>query len=281
MEKVRKTAVPQVMHLYIDEAGDMAFYHKVGRHRVPIQPGTGASSCFMMGMTRVKEDPDVARSKILEFSRLVEGSPILNYPHSVQKTIERGGHYYPHAKNDPAQIRHAFFTYISTQIDFTTQVVVGRKRPELFERRHHKKEAEFYADLMSHLLKDKGKYPKLVLHVAERGSTTANVNLQNAVGIAKRRNANNPRMRPLDSQIEFNVQEYSSDPLLALTDYALWSVQRVFEHGDTYFYDMLMRKGRIPLVFDPYNTANYANTRNWYTPSNPLTGECQVWKEGI
>lgn len=267
---------PQDFHRFVDEAGDMAFYHKMGRRRVPIVPGQGASACFMIGMGHVKEDLSSARNKIVDFCHVVESSYVLNYPPSVQKLIAREGYYYPHAKNDPPQLRHLFFSFIATQIDFSVQVVVGRKKVDIFERRHEKRESMFYADLMSHLIKDKGRYSKLILDVAGRGNTTANVNLQEAVNIARMRNARNEKTPPLSNPIFFNVQPYSKEPLLALTDYVLWAVQRVYEKGDLYFYNMLVRTGHVPLVFDPYNTANYGSYGNWYTPRNPLTEECWI-----
>jgi hypothetical protein len=59
---------------------------------------------------------------------------------------------------------------------------VGRKIPLLYETKHNGKEAEFYADLLSHLLKIKlNKKGKLVLNIASRGKTTKNNNLQLAL----------------------------------------------------------------------------------------------------
>lgn len=228
----------------------------------------------MIGMGHVKEDLNVAREKILRYCKLVETSSELNYSPSTQKLIAKEGKYYPHAKNDPPQLRHLFFSYIASQINFTVQVVVGRKDVARFEGQHERRESLFYADLMSHLIKDKGRYSHLILDVAGRGNTTANVNLQNAVTLAKGRNAKNVNMPPLSHPIDFNVQPYSNEPLLALTDYALWAVQRVYEKGELYFYDMLMHSGHLPLVFDPYNTAKYGTNDNWHTPRNPLTIDC-------
>ena len=68
--------------------------------------------------------------------------------------------------------------------------------------------------------------------------------------------------------------KYSSDPLLAIVDYALWTVQRVFEKGETRFYDVL--KDKIPTIIDLYDTAKYDGYKNYYGKSNPLTKDNKV-----
>lgn len=70
-------------------------------------------------------------------------------------------------------------------LDFKAQIVVGRKIPSIYRTKHHKLDREFYADLMSHLLKYMDEIDPLILNVAERGSSTSNLNLQHAVDIAK------------------------------------------------------------------------------------------------
>ncbi|RIY23238.1 hypothetical protein CJI55_02965 [Gardnerella vaginalis] len=129
---------------------------------------------------------------------------------------------------------------------------------------------------MSHLIKDKGKYPKLVLNVAGRGSTTSNVNLKHSIEIAQERTKNSTNNLPNinASNIKFNTQPYSNEPLLAITDYALWAVQRVFEMGDLYFYNLLLDNNKIPLVLDLYDTEHYKNSENYHTKSKPLNMDC-------
>ena len=46
-------------------------------------------------------------------------------------------------------------------------------------------------------------------------------------------------------------------------------MQRVFEQGETRFYDYLIDK--IRLVVDLYDRAKYDGNRNYYTKKNPLT----------
>ena len=52
----------------------------------------------------------------------------------------------------------------------------------MFARKHNNREAEFYADVLSHLLKKKlGLRNRVVLNIAERGESTRNNNLNFAL----------------------------------------------------------------------------------------------------
>lgn len=268
----------QDFHRFIDESGDMTFQHeKVARGGNTITVGLGASASFMVGMTYVKEDLNEARKKINDFCKDIQDDIKFNNIESVKRLIKKEGKYYPHAKNDPKQLRESFFNFICSNIDFTTQVVVARKSAYLLDLLpKNNLEAEFYANLTSHLIKDKGKYPKLVLNIAGRGNTTSNANLKRSIDIAQERTRNSTNNLPdIDaSNIKFNVQPYSNEPLLAITDYALWAVQRVFEKGDLYFYNLLLDNNKIPLVLDLYDTKHYKNSENYRTKRNPLNMDC-------
>jgi hypothetical protein len=68
------------------------------------------------------------------------------------------------------------------QLDCSFEAVVGRKDIERYETKHKGKEEFFYADLLSHLLKNKlAKGEKMVLHIAEKGKSTKNSNLDLAL----------------------------------------------------------------------------------------------------
>ena len=75
--------------------------------------------------------------------------------------------------------------------------------------------------------------------------------------------------------IQFNVQNPTTEPLLAVPDYLLWSIQRVFERGETRYYDYLIDK--IPVVIDLYDSTKYEkNWQNYYGPKNPLTDKNMI-----
>lgn len=260
----------QTYHRFIDEAGDMTFFLK---GKVPATFGdNGISKTFILGMGHVKQPLDKTRDAIRVFCTDIEQDPYFNEIPSIKKRIASGG-FYLHAKDDPPELRYKFIDYIVKNVSFSVQMVVGRKSLTRFVNKHNSQEREFYADLLSHLLKDKSSYDKLVVNIAERGSSTGNVNLENALLQAHDRHKKR-KGTDYTAEIKFNVQKYSSDPLLAIVDYALWTVQRVFEKGETRFYDVL--KDKIPTIIDLYDTAKYDGYKNYYGKSNPLTKDSKV-----
>jgi len=251
-------------HRFIDEAGDMTFF---GKGKISIIGNEGVSKAFMLGMGQIKQDLTETRRQLSQFYQSIENDPFFNTVPSIKKRIAHGG-FYVHAKDDPPEIRYKFLQMLSQEIKFSVQIVVGKKGLTRFVNKHHANEREFYADLLSHLLKDKGSYEKLVINVAHRASSTGNKNLEFALRQAHARHAKR-HTNDYSAEIKFNVQPYNHEPLLAIVDYALWTVQRIFERGETRFYNVI--KDKIPLVLDLYDTEKYAGYQNYYNPRNPLT----------
>jgi predicted DNA-binding ribbon-helix-helix protein len=152
--------------------------------------------------------------------------------------------------------------------------VVARKSVDRFKRTHNDNEMEFYADLLSHLVKDKFNYPKLILNVAERQNSTSNKNLERAIQIASERYLKKNPEKEVAPNIRYSVHKFQDEPLLCVADYFCWVVQRVFERGEVRFYEYLMPK--ISLVLDLYDTANYSYSKNYYRSKNPLTPKNKI-----
>jgi hypothetical protein len=73
--------------------------------------------------------------------------------------------------------------------------------------------------------------------------------------------------------VVFNVQQPTKEPLLSIVDYFCWSIQRVFEMGETRFYEFIHDK--ISVVWDIYDFAGAINGQNYYTKKRKLTeGNC-------
>jgi hypothetical protein len=257
------------IHRFIDEAGDMTFFKK---GKLVATPGeNGVSKCFMIGMVKIKQPLAEAQAVITEFCKNIEADPFFNSYPSVQKRIMQG-QYYLHASKDPAELRYKFIELLaSEELKFSVQIVIGRKSIDRFIRKHNGQEKEFYADLLSHLLKDKSGNEKLILTIAARGSATRNENLEQALNKAHERHKARKGSN-FAGAIEFNEQQYSSEPILALVDYALWTVQRIFEKGEVRYYEKIMHK--IKHIFDVYDLEKSGPENGWanyYSPENPLT----------
>ena len=254
-------------HRFLDEAGDMTFY---GKGRTPIiGVQAGVSLGFILGMVKFRSPLEPIRQEIRHLQVQTANDPYFNDVPSVQKKKAELGGYYFHATDDPQEARKIFYEYIKS-LDVSFEAVVGRKIPDLYQRKHNGREAEFYADMLSHLLKNKLQAGgALVLNVAQRGKVTRNIVFEQALEKATARFLKHKDPDRIRTHVSFNVQTPRTEPLLNVVDYLCWAVQRVFEKGEMRYYHFMSDK--ISLVIDLYDSSRYENSGNYYTSRNPLT----------
>lgn len=257
-------------HRFLDETGDTTFY---GKGLVPIIGECGVSRCFSLGMVKFGGAIADLRKEVQALCQSVEDDAYVNRIPSVAKRIQSGGFFF-HAKDDPPEVRERLFKWIKNT-DCSLEMVVGRKIPALFASKHNGKEAEFYADLLSHLLKNKLKLgQRLVMNIAARGKSTRNHVLEMALNKAHERYSKKSDAAEISSEVVFNVQTPRTESLLCVPDYLAWAVQRVFERGETRHYDFVQE--RVSLVVDIYDSASYEGSRNYYKPRRPLTAANKI-----
>ncbi|MEI8206121.1 MAG: hypothetical protein WCG03_04520 [Kiritimatiellales bacterium] len=260
-----------IAHRFIDEVGDTAFF---GKGKIPILGKEGVSVCFGMGIVKIDRPLAEVRAEVLELQKKVETDGLLNVIPSVRKRMDNGGFYF-HASKDTPDVRTVFLHYLK-DLPCEAEVVMSRKIPELFLAKHHEKDDEFYADVLSHLIKQRlKKEQRLVLNIAERGSSTRAKVLEDALSKATSRATQKWGEGSLKGSVVFNVQTPVREPLLNIADYLGWAVQRVFEKGETRYYDYL--RDKIRLVVDLYDSENYAGNRNYYdNKKNPLSAKNKI-----
>jgi len=259
------TPEPETFHRFLDETGDTTFY---GKGRKVIIGTHGVSLSFGLGVVRIDRPLKEVRRDVHELQVQVEADPLLNTIPSVQKRIASGGFFF-HACKDTPDVRSVLLHYIR-DLQCEAEIVVARKIPTLFEKQHNGREDEFYADLLAHLIKNRLKRAgTLVLNVAERGSSTREKVLTSALHLATERAAKKWGAENLKARAVFNVQSPRTEPLLTVSDYLCWAVQRVFEQGEVRHYNYLADK--IRLVVDLYDRDKYQGSRNYYDKKNPLT----------
>ncbi len=252
-------------HRFLDEAGDTTFY---GKGKIPIIGTNGVSDAFILGMVKIQQPLEEVRSAIAQKQNQIANSPYYRGIPSVVKRTEKGSFFF-HAKDDLPEIRKEFFDFL-LQFQFSFEAVVARKIIGIYEKKHNGKGNEFYADLLSHLLKNKlNASDKIVLNIARRKNSTEYNNLQLALQKATARHHNKTNGKEAITKVVFNVQSFTAEPLFAVADYCCWAVQRVFEKGETRFYDYIQDK--ISLVVDLYDSEKYKGNLNYYTKKNPLT----------
>ena len=273
-------------HRFLDEAGDITFY---GKGKKSIIGSNGVSNSFIIGMVKFKQPLSEIRKAVADLQNKVANDPFFDVI-SIRKKKEASGYYF-HATDDLPEVRKLFFDFIKT-VDCSFEAVVGRKTVERYETKHKGKEQYFYADLLSHLLKNKlHKEHKMVLHIAERGKSTKNHNLELALEKAKERLASSTNFKnfqntddwwnldfisrkDVTANVVFNVTQPLQEPLLNVADYFCWALQNVFEKGEVRFYNYL--KEKISLVVDIYDSEKYKGWKNYYSSKNPLTAENKI-----
>ncbi|MCW3112190.1 MAG: hypothetical protein JWR18_586 [Segetibacter sp.] len=276
-------------HRFLDEAGDCTFY---GKKRKNIIGTEGVSNCFILGLVKFKEPLEPLRQEVIALQKKVEVDPYFQVPSVIKK--KNSGGYFFHAKDDLPEIRKLFFDFINER-KLSFEAVVARKSIERFTTKHKDKEKYFYADALSHLLKNKlHSGEKLVLNIAEKGTSTKNQNLELALEKAKERVAKKINKKNVDeakdflevldinfvhrkdvqADVVFNVTNPMQEPLINIADYLCWTIQRVFEKGETRYYDFV--KEKVSLVIDLYATDKYEGFGNYYSPKNPLTAENKI-----
>lgn len=249
-------------HYFLDEAGDSTFF---GKGKLPIIGQNGVSLCFIIGMVGFNEPIDEIRKQVIELQKQVENDLYFNDIPSVRKKKQKKGFFF-HATEDIPEVRKIFYDFIN-QLDFHAELVVGQKIPSLFLKKHNQKDNEFYADLLSHLLNDKiDNQEKIVLNIAQRGTTTRSENLDLALQKAINRN----NLASHKTKVVFNVQNQLNEPILNIADYCCWAVQRVFEKGETRYYNFLKDKIKVT---DLYDFEKAKTKTNIYNGTNLLTQE--------
>jgi hypothetical protein len=272
MSEQKRIFQPCDYHRFIDEAGDMTFFGKGG---LSVLGQEGVSKAFILGMATYKEPLIEARAKIAKFCHRIAADQYFNTMPSVAKRIAKDG-FYLHAKDDPQELRYEFLKFMVSELNFTVQAIVARKNAERFIRKHNSQEREFYADMLSHLLRDRADYPKLVINIAERGSCTRSKNLEEALERTYERYKHFSG-EEYKAEIKFNVQQYNREPLLAVIDYSLWTIQRIFERGEDRHY--LLLKNKIHSIFDLYDPSNTERSREgatFYGPNCPLSKDNKI-----
>ena len=257
----------ETSHRFLDEAGDPTFFKK---GRILAVGAPGISLAFSLGMVKFNSDLRPIRAEIRKLQDAVAQDEYLNRIPSVAKKIAQGGFYF-HATDDPPEVRERMFRLIRS-LDCSVEMVVARKIPALFGKKHHHRDSEFYADLLSHLIKTKLKLgQRLVLNIADRGASTRHVNLELALEKARERFGKRWSAAEIRSTVVFNVQNPRTEPLLSVADYLCWSVQRVFERGEMRHYEYL--KDKVSLVVDLYDREQYEGGKNYYTRQRSLTAQ--------
>lgn len=247
-------------YLFIDESGDPAFYATGNKCIVGKE---GFKPMLMIGMIKL-EDKKRIRNAILAFMNDLKNDPLYN----TLPCINNPKGWYLHASYDNIEVQVKFIDFIRKLEGFKFFCIIGRKRLDVFHKRHNKNESEFYFDLISHLLKnrlnDENTFYQVLL--SARTKTTQG-KLKDSIDKALRRD-NERRKKPKEIQYNAEIVQSKDTPELSIVDYLLWVLQRYIIKGDRRFYTALEEK--YSLIIDLYDFDKYAKRKesNYYSSKN-------------
>jgi hypothetical protein len=110
----------------------------------------GFKPLLLIGIVKL-EDKKAIRNAILRFMDELRNDPLYN---SLPCISDPKG-WYLHASYDNLEVRVKFAEFLRDLEGFEFYCVIGRKRLDIFHKKHNRNEIEFYFDLVTHLIKDR------------------------------------------------------------------------------------------------------------------------------
>jgi len=244
----------EINYFFVDESGDPTFYDRQGRLIVGQE---GISSILTLGFIKTK-DPKSIRSSLGSLRKQIAEDAFLQGIPSLKKSLVAF-----HAKDDCPEVRERVYKTL-VNFDFTAELFVARKIHNIFNKRHHGNENEFYDDLISKLFENKLHLSKQnEIYFAVRGNKTRQIPLEQAIGKAIK-TFETKWNKKIDSTINIYPQSPSGEPCLQVIDYVNWAVQRAFIRKETRFFNFI--EGKIKYLVDIYDTQKYP--KNFYSNKN-------------
>ena len=241
-------------YFFVDESGDPTFYDRQGKLIIGKE---GISPILILGFIKTK-DPKSIRSALENLRKQIDGDKYLQGIPSLAKSLVSF-----HAKDDCPEIRERVYKTI-VNLEFSAELFVARKIQNIFNKRHHGNENEFYDDLISKLFENKLHLSKRnEIYFAVRGSKTRQIPLEQAIDKAIKV-FETKWNKKINSEIKIFPQSPSGEPCLQVIDYIAWAVQRAFIKKEARFYTFI--ESKIKYLVDVYDTDNYP--KNFYSDKN-------------
>lgn len=228
-------------YLFIDECGDSEFY---GKRKKLLVGEPGFQPLLILGLVETSDRRALGQA-VLAFQRQILADSLFRSIHSVQKPG-----WFLHARSDHPEVRTEFFKFIRAFPGLRFHAVIARKELTIFNRKHNNNPAEFYFDIVHHLLKNRlltdGENN---IYLAHKPKTT----LKQLVGSIDKAAQATTRASAPDRPIayECEIQKSSQLPELSVVDYLLWALQRYLIQGEIRFWEAMEHK--VGSVIDLYD----------------------------
>jgi hypothetical protein len=244
------------MYFYVDESGDPNI---LGRKGKDLMAEGKVSKTFIVGYVETSDPAKLSKALEVLRTELASDEYLREIP-SMASSLKSF-----HANKDSPEVKEKVFRILKNA-DFQAYIIVARKDEAQFRKKFDLSAPRLYEYLVSKLFENRlHKYKSIDIYFASMGNTVREQTMRRAIQAAmdtfkKKWDKGN------ENSIRIFIQESSQLPMLQVVDYALWTVNRVYERDDYRYYNYLLE--RISLVQDIFDKANYPHT--YYTPKNPL-----------
>jgi hypothetical protein len=229
----------KINYFFVDESGDPVFYDRFGNL---ILGKSGVSKTLILGFIQT-DDPSNIRKALNRLRDEIENDEYLKDIPSLKKTLVAF-----HAKDDCPEVRERVFKLIK-KLNFKAEIIVARKIPQIFNKRHKRNENNFYEDLIEKLFQNKLHLSKMnKIYFAVRGNKTRQKPIEEA--IQRSIDSFEQRWRiKVETILKIQPQTPSGEPCLQVIDYINWAVQRAFEKKEERFLNLLKKKSFFLSIF--------------------------------
>lgn len=216
--------------LFIDESGDPEFY---GHRKKLLVGAKGFQPLLILGMIETS-DRKALHENIKSLRSSILSDSCLSNIYSVSQPD-----WFFHARSDHSEVRLKFFEMLNklnpTNLQF--HAIIGRKDLQTFNRKHNNNPAEFYFDLVSHLLQGKLHVEdQYTIYLANRAKTNLH-QLTSAVERAIEYDVQKQRLSGKIIHYTCSIEPSKQMPELCVVDYFLWALQRYLLKGDFHFWE--------------------------------------------
>jgi hypothetical protein len=220
------------VYLFIDESGDPVFY---GSRKKLLVGTKGFQPYLIIGMIET-DNRKALRKAVVKFMDKIKADSLYNSIPSV--AADKG--WYVHARGDHPEIRAKFFELLRNLGGYKVHIAIAKKDLNIFNRKYNNNAAEFYFDVLHHLLNGKLHNSEIqyTLCLSRRGTNSLH-RFEKAVEktlAARKLNTSNP--------IKYNLEIVPGIemPELSIVDYLIWAIQRKLLTGESRYFDALKDK---------------------------------------
>jgi hypothetical protein len=245
----------QPCQYFVDEAGDAVLFGKRGRVVVGTQ---GCSRFFILGLLQV-DDPALLQAELDSLrAELLADSYYSNIPSMRPEACKTAISF--HAKDDIPEVRRDVFkTLLQHKLKFFALVRDKQVIASICKNhpKYRYRENDLYDKCTSRLFKERlHKEESYAIHFSARGNKPRTEALQQALEQSRnnmRRSWNVDVARP----IEIVVAKPATTAGLQAVDYFLWALQRLYERGESRYWDFIAEKVSMVHDVDDKRQADY------------------------